>query len=72
MLRTNIRASLDDSCTAHMLDVGFVYRGIMCCAGECWFFATVTTSHLALSNHPFLSITDLIPALGLYLDAWNA
>jgi hypothetical protein len=40
----------------------------MCCAGECWFFATVTTNCLDLSDQPVLSISDLIPALGLYLD----
>jgi hypothetical protein len=32
-LLITITASVDDSCMAHMLDVGFVHGGIMCCTG---------------------------------------
>ena len=70
-LCTNITASADDSCSAHLLDVGFIHDVIMCLVGECWFFASVTTNCLDLSHRPFLSISGLTPALGLYLDVWK-
>jgi hypothetical protein len=71
-LCTNITASADGSYLTNLLDVGFVHGGIMCCIGECWFFASVSRNRSDCSNQPILSVLDLIPALWLYLDAWKA